>query len=323
LGACTVANPNYHKRDAAADAQNDVSYHYVVNKLWVPTSTAQSNQYGLDLNGDGKVDNSFGGAITSLAAAGLDVQASLDKAVLGGKLIMLASLDTPDLSTAAGARMRFFVGDQSLPAACSGPLDTVTCTNAKPSVCVGCGHQLADGSFSIALTSPQETPVAGTIMGGAFTGGPGNAAFILSIMGKGAPIRLDLIGARISATGISASTIGGSSQTDGIVIAGAVKQEDVIQKVLPAVQTQIAAVIKKNCKSLNSPPACGCAANSVGAKILGSIVNSTKDCSVTVDEVNAMATLLLPQDVVIDGIPAVSIGVRATAVKAKFAVPVQ
>lgn len=325
LGGCTVPNPN-RRRDAATDASDthgDVTYQYVFNRILVPISASQSTQFGLDLNGDGTVDNSLGSALEALAAVGLDVQASLDKAILAGKLITLASVQTPNFSTAAEARIRFYVGDQSLPAACNSDLDTVTCTASKPATCVGCGHHLVDGSFSIAASSPQNSTIAGRISDGAFTSGPGNVTFIISIMGKGIPIRFDLAGARIRASGMTESAIGGTSPSaanDGFVVAGAVTQEDVDRKVLPAVQSQLAAVIKKNCKSPSSPPSCGCTANSVGGNILGSIVNPNKDCMVTLDEIKSLASLLLRQDVIVDGNPAVSVGVRATAVKAKFAI---
>lgn len=323
LGGCTVPNPDYRKRDASADAQNSATYHYVFNKLWIPASPSQAEQYGLDLDGNGHVDNSLGSALTALSAFGLDVQASVDKAVLGGKFITLATLETPDFSTAADARFRFFFGDQALPAACSGPLDMVTCNSAKPAVCIGCGHHLTGGLFSISASTPQGNGITGKITNGTFTGGPGNITFTISIAAKGMPIPVDLVGARINATGMNETTIGRSSQIadiDGLVIGGAVKQVDVDQKVLPAVQSQISAAVKKYCRALHTPPGCGCTANSVGDNILGSILNPNKDCEVSIDEVRAIASQLFPPDIVIDGNRAVSIGVRATAMQAQFAV---
>jgi hypothetical protein len=295
-------------------------YKYVINKIAVPTSATQTAQFGLDIDGNGAVDNSLGGALVLIAGLGFDIQAAIDRGILGGKLIALADVQTPDFNSAEGAGIEFFLGDNPQPAACSGASDVVNCTDAKPSVCSGCGKHLSNGSFSIAAASPNDGAITGKIKGGTFTGGPGKMTLLISV-GDAAPIRFDLIGARVKATGMNESAIGSGSE--GLVLAGAVTQESLDATVLPGFQAQLNDSVDKGCKT-KVPPNCGCTldpAGKTGRQILDTLDLDPKNCTVSVAELQAKVPLLLKQDVTIDGKPAYSAGVKATAVKAMFAAP--
>lgn len=298
-------------------------YHYVMNKILVPTNATQSAEYSLDLNGNGTADNSIGTALGALSNFGFDIQAAVDKGVLGGKLIALVDVQTPDFSSSSGTGIRFFLGDNPQPAACSGPSDVVTCTSAKPAVCMGCGHHLASGSFSIAASSPDDPAIAGKVTGGTFTGGPGSMTLLISL-GDAAPIRFDLIQARVKASGMSEATIGtvsGSTASGGFVLAGALTQDNVDSVVFPGIEAQIASTVMKDC-GMPTAPGCGCTINSAGKGIIDAL-DKDDNCVVSIAEIKAIASAVLQPDLTIDGKPAYSAGLKATAVKATFTVPGQ
>jgi hypothetical protein len=299
-------------------------YHYVANKVLVPTNNNQSREYGLDLNGDGTADNQLGMVLGTLAGMGFDIQGTIDKAILAGDIILLADFQTKDFTNAGASGIQVFLGANPQPTACNTG-EMVSCTSATPAVCTGCGHHLdGSGMFSIDANSPQNAALAGSIMGGQFTGGPGDLTLEVALGGTN-PIVLDLIGARTKATGITDSAIGtvaGNTITDGIVFAGAVTKDDINNKVIPAVQTQLVPTITRDCTMLNNPPGCGCADGSTGKTILNLFDTTPKDCMVTVMEIqnNSLIMSLLAPDVQVDGKMALSLGVKAAAVKATYTV---
>jgi hypothetical protein len=113
----------------------------------------------------------------------------------------------------------------------------------------------------------------------------------------------------------------GSGTSGGMILAGAVTKEDIDMKVIPAIQAQLVPIITQDCPS-GTPPDCGCMADSTGKTILGLFDTTPKDCMVTVDEIknNSLIVSLLAPDVTIDGKMALSLGVKATAVKATYTV---
>lgn len=140
--SCTVPNPNFRKRDASVDAPVDAKpvphYHYVINKLLIPTTTAESSEYALDLNGDGTPDNAMGGAFVAMASTGIasGFQTAADKDLLAGRIIMLADVQTPDFSSVEVAGVQLYLGDNPQPAPCNAT-EAVACTNTNPAVCNG------------------------------------------------------------------------------------------------------------------------------------------------------------------------------------------
>src|SRR5512132_4527035 len=94
-------------------------YHYVANKVFVPTSNTQAREYGLDLNADGTVDNQLGMVLSTLAGMGFDIQATIDTAVAEGSIILLADFQTKDFTNTTAAGIQVFLGDNETPAACN------------------------------------------------------------------------------------------------------------------------------------------------------------------------------------------------------------
>lgn len=284
-------------------------YHYVANKVFVPTSGSEAQKYGLDLNNDGTVDNALGQVLSALGSMGFNLQETLDTAVNEGSIILLADFQTKDFNASSAAGIQVFLGENPMPAACNGTDDTT------------CGHHLdGNGMFSVAANSPQNAALAGKIVGGTFKGGPGKLSLQIALGGTDA-IQLDLIGARAQASGITDSAIGTAS-SGGIIFAGAVTKEDLDNKVIPAIQSQIAPLIERDCTDPTMPPACGCMDGSTGKQILGLFDTNPKDCAVSVDEIKGSTLImsLLSPDVTVDGKMALSLGIKATAVKATYTV---
>jgi hypothetical protein len=273
----------------------------VAKTVQVPTNNNQARDFGLDLNGDKTVDNQLGMVLGTLAGQGFAVQTTIDEAVNSGSIILLADFQSPNFDSTTAAGLQLKLGAMPMPAACTDPADPTTCGK----------HLTGTGSFTIAAGSPENAAVGGKIIGGVFTGGPGNISLQIAL-GGAEPITLDLIGARAKGTGISAT---GFSE---LILAGALSQEDLDTKVIPAVHAQLGPLIARDCTGTAPPDPCGCLANSTGKTIIGLFDTSPKDCMVTVEEIktNSLIMSLLAPDVTIDGIQALSLGIKVSTVGA-------
>jgi hypothetical protein len=307
-------------------------YHYVVNQVNVPTNNTQARAFGLDLNDDGTVDNQLGMVLGTLSSMGFKVQDGINQAVADGNLSLLVDFQTKDFNNTSAAGVQAFLGANPNPPACAGSADTV------------CQHQLSGtASFDIAANSPTNAALAGKIINGTFTGGPGNLVLQIALGGP-MSVELDLIGARAKASKITATGIGTTTMPNtataasdgGLILAGALTQDDLNTKVIPAIQGQLGPLIVRDCcGGPNSPggmtcnptgnPPCGCTDGSTGKTILGLFDTSPKDCMVTVDEIknNSLIMSLLAPDVTINGKMALSLGVQVTTVGATFTPPGQ
>ena len=288
---------------ASAVVATGPHHHFVVNKAFIPKNSTEAHMFGLDLNGDKAVDNQLGMVLGTLGSQGFDIQTSIDTAVNQGSIILLADMQTSDYMTSSGAGLKVLLGSNPVPAACTDASDKV------------CGHHLTGtGMFDAAATDAE---VTGKIVNGTFNGGPGDLNLKLSI--AGANVDLSLIGARAQVTGMSDAGI-----MSGIV-AGAVTQDDLNTKVLPAIQSSLAPLIARDCTKLDMPtanPACGCADGSTGKTVISLFDTTPKDCMVTTAEImnNGLIMSLLQPDVTINGVMALSIGIKVTAVAGKYTV---
>jgi hypothetical protein len=297
----------------------------VVNKVSVPTNNTQSRDDGLDLNGDKTVDNQLGMVLGTLAGMGFDIQATIDTAVLEGSINLLMDVQTADTTfmSSAATGLSVFIGSNPQPTPCETGM-TVTCTTAKPAVCTGCGLQLNPTGGMFTAATNQDIALAGKIVGGTFTGGPGDLSIQIAIGGTTA-IPLNLLGARAKATGMSAANLGtvsGNTVTGGVVLAGAITQDDINNNIIPAVVNQLTPTIARDCTMLSSPPGCGCMDGSTGKTIIGLFDTAPADCMVSVAEVkgNSLIMSLLAPDVTVDGKMALSLGIKVAAEKATFTV---
>jgi hypothetical protein len=192
--------------------------------------------------------------------------------------------------------------------------------------------------FSIDTSSPQNAALAGPVAGGTFNGGPGKISLQIALGGTQA-INLSLIGARAKGTGITATAVG------ALNIGGAVTQDDLNTKVLPAVATEIQGIVVRDCCGTGNAAhpdctgapandACYCTASSTGSEVL--MFDTNKDCMITTDELksNQIIQSFLAPDVSINtmtnqackvGDPApcadsLSLGIQVTGVGAQYTV---
>jgi hypothetical protein len=327
--------------DSGTIVPQGMHYHYVSNQVNVPTNNTQARAYGLDLNGDGTVDNQLGMVLGTLSSMGFDIQGNIDTSVAEGGISVLIDFQTKDFNSTAAAGIQAFLGTNPSPAACNGSADKYTCTGSGSSAtCTGCGHQLAGTAmFDLQAGGPTNASLAGKIVSGTFTGGPGDLALQIAIGGQN-PIELDLIGARAKASMISDTAMGATTGTHphqmsvgGVNLGGAITQDDLNNKIIPQIQMQLGPIIVRDCCGTGNTahptcdpagnPPCGCADGSTGKTILGLFDTTPKDCAVSVTEIqtNSLIMSLLAPDVTINGKMALSLGVNVTAVGATFSPP--
>ena len=280
-------------------------YQFVSSEAFVPTNNNQAREYGLDLNGDKTPDNQLGMVLGTLSTMGFDVQGTIDEAVSEGSIILLVDFQTSDFTNTTAAGLKVLLGAMPMPQPCTDP------QNPTPTTCGK--HLEGTGMFTIAAGSPDNAAVAGKIINGTFTGGPGKISLQIALGGTDA-IQLDLIGARAKASGIAEAGI------TSVILAGALTESDLNTKVIPAIHAQIAPLIAEDCNMLTAPPMCGCMSGSTGATVLNLFDAPPKDCMVTVDEIknNSLIQSLLAPDVEIDGTPALSLGIKVVTKKATF-----
>lgn len=293
---------------------NGTNHTYVVDSVKLPVKAGEGTKYGLDLDGDGKVDNALGqilAALSSAAGSGsFDLQPTIDKQVNSGSIILLANVKATALDMANGVALQVYLGTNPSPAPCTDPNDDTTCGK----------HLAGTGTFDVDASGPTDAVMVGKIIGSQFTGGPGKVTLKLSL--SGAPVQLDLIGARAKLGGVTDTAIG-SDASPG-VIGGAITQADLDSKVIPAVVQTFNDQIAANCPVPVDPSKadCGCTG---GTTTIISLFDKapTHDCNITIDELknNDLISTLLAPDVSIGGVEALSVGVGVTTVKGTFTVP--
>ncbi len=279
-------------------------YRYVVNSETVPSTTQEAKADGLDLNGDGAVDNQFGMVIASFAGMGTTTQSSVDTAISHGTTIMLGVLETTDFTTATSAGFMIYTGANPMPMPCANAQDTV------------CGHHLTGtGTFDISTSSVIDPPLVGNFVAGTLTTPVGDSTMPLPLEFGAAPFTVNMIGARVKVTGASATGL-------TAILAGGILMSDITNNVYPAVAAGFSAVAAPDCTMPNNPPSCGCTSGSTGATIIG-LFDANHDCTITATEIgsNSLIMALFAPDLTIDGMPAISVGVLVTAVTGSFTGP--
>ena len=281
-------------------------HHYVLDSVLVPTSNTTARDLGQDLNGDQAIDNQLGMVLGTLSSMGLDVQQTTTQNIDRGASITLVDLFANDLTTEPAATFAAFVGSAPMPAACASASDTV------------CRHHLGgNATFTVTAGAPTNPPLTGALVAGSMTTAPGHLAMPLVMFAGASPVLVNLIGAKVVLGAPAATKLG------MLKIGGAITAAEVDTKVIPGMRDGFAAIVMRDCTALSSPPTCGCPASSSGKTILDLFEQAPKDCMVSVTEVktNSLIQALLAPDVMIDGMMALSIGVKATAVEAGFVAP--
>ena len=199
-------------------------------------------------------------------------------------------------------------GETAMPAPCASMTDMVCRL-----------HLAGTGMFGIKTGTQTDAKLAGRIMAGKFTGGPGTINLQLSLNAGSPPIDLPLTMAKADIN-VSANGFGTGSK-----LGGAILQTDIEGKVHPAIQSIVTDLIDRDCTGTRTPPTCGCMSGSTGSSVLGFLdTQAPRDCMVSLAEVTETLNSLLTTDVDTNGDgtnDAVSLGIGVLAVKGTFTVP--
>ena len=202
LASCSALNPTPAATQTPEPTQvppsTGMQYHFVTNKLLIPTTQAQAQAYALNLDGNTQnhTQNLFGGllALLTTVAPRVDLQSTVDQAVNAGQVVSLHVVKTNDLQNAPSVSWSIFQGQK---------------TQSPPKF---------DGSdqFMIDPAGPTSSPIVGSLTNGHFTGGPGTAQVTLYLLGT--PVVVNLIGVRLdsdlSAKGCTNGKLGGGVTVD-------------------------------------------------------------------------------------------------------------
>lgn len=284
---------------------------YVADTIIIPTMTGQSGMLALDIDKDGRPDNGLGNALSALANEGVDLQPTVTDGVNTGSSIILADLQATALDNASGVGLRFYLGGNPNPPACSDVTMPDTCGM----------HLMGGASFDFIVGSPDDALIGGRLIDGTFKAqAPGTVTLNLSFVEGKPPTTLKLIGTRTEFTVKADGTMSGE-------LVGAISPA----LLSPVASQLIIDLITKDC--IGTFPDC-CTADSPGKFFLDLIDSNDEDCMVTSEQVasNSIIRSLLSPDVDmfngttfdpgVDGVDdSISLGLGFSAVGATFARP--
>lgn len=290
LSACPTANPDAAQDEAkricsvssppvptcTADKVTGTSKKYATSKLLLPRSTG-SMTYSADIDGDGAAENQWKFVVDLVSIAGLDLQASLNSAVMDGDVTILADLRTPDVTDAGCAGLTLALAQ---PPAMGDPLPRY------------------DGSDTFRIGATRGVTLYGGISSGRLSTTPSRALtaadaqkleFTLSL-GGGEVLPLTVHGVHLE--GKLGTDRGQPAIVDG-QLHGALSKKDIDGKIIPAVASLVT-------KQINAKPM-----DSSTQTIINVFENMANDvsrnkCSVAMNrccKTNPATCIILPEEV--------------------------
>ena len=221
LASCGMLKPTSTQPALTLTAQvlpaTGVQYHFVTNKLLIPTTQEQTQAFALNVDEDDQqhLDNKFGELFTLLtsAAPSIELQSALDQAVTSGQLVSLYVMKADDPQNDTSVSWSIFMGQK---------------TQSAPNF---------DGSddFTLDSAAPVNLPIIGSLTNGRFVGGPGTARVQIFLLGQS--VDVDLIGVHLEAD------VSAQGCTDG-KLGGGVTVEEFRSKLLPAIADGLTQIIK-------------------------------------------------------------------------------
>jgi len=229
LAACAALKPKptqpAQTPTAVVQPATGVQYYFVTNKLLIPTTQAQTQEFALNVDGDSQqsLDNKFGDLLTLLTSASpsLELQSTLDQAVNSGQVVSLHLVKADDSLNDPSVSWSIFLGQK---------------TQSAPSF---------NGSDKFALDSatPANSPIVGLLASGHFTGGPGSTRVKMFLLGQ--PVEVDLVGVRLEADLSSKGCANGK-------LGGGVTDEEFRGKLLPGIADGLSQIIKVDKAAANT-----------------------------------------------------------------------
>ena len=197
---------------------------YVVSRLQVPPT---EKDFAIDLNGDGRIDNQLGSIISVLASEGLNAQSSMDSAVNNGDVLILVDQlsDDPNFSNDAASEIGVSVGMKTTPDFSGKGVFTVNSDDPRAPFY----GKIVDDKFNSNAPSTSKHPTQVTL----------NLPFIPNA----APVALVLNGAHAqfsrNSDGTIAQTCGATGNLACGSLQGAIKMEDVQNRIIPSIATYL------------------------------------------------------------------------------------
>lgn len=230
LAACSAIKPSALPTQPAPTAAavmpaTGMQYHFVTNKLLIPTTQAQTQAFALNIDGNSqqRLENKVGDLLTLLTSSvpNLQLQSTLDQAINTGQLVTLHMVKANDLLNDTNVSWSIFVGQK---------------TQTAPKF---------DGSdkFTLNPAIPTNSPIVGSLANGHFSGGPGTARIEMFLLGQ--PVEVDVIGVRLEAD------LSAKGCTNG-KLGGGVTVDEFRSKLLPAIAAGLNQVIKTD-KAVATP----------------------------------------------------------------------
>jgi len=218
--ACSTVKPTTTPTQTAVVMPvTGIEYHFVTNKLLIPTTQEQAQAFALNVDGDlqEKADNMFGGLFTLLTSAvpGIEMQSTLDQAVTSGQLVSLHEVKADDPLNDPSVSWSIFQGQK---------------TSSPPTF---------DGSdeFTLDPAATTNLPIVGSLTNGHFTGGPGTAHIQIFFMGQ--LVDVNLVGVHLQADVTAQGCVNGK-------LGGGVTDEEFRGKLLPAIAGGLNLLITTN-----------------------------------------------------------------------------
>lgn len=297
--------------DGAPKLPQGPHHPYVIDSITLPTTNAEAQQIGLDVDGDGEVDNQLGGIVALLSANGADINATVAEQIDRGDLTHLADLQATALDSAENSALYVWKGDNPSPAPCLDVNDTV-CRQ----------HLMGTGGFDVTSADPADAMIFGAITASHYSGDRGVIILEVPLFISDSALTLQMIDARAEVE------VAESGLTEG-KLAGAVTDRYIQETVIPQLQVVLGVVINEDCTG--TAPNC-CIVDSNGDVAVG-LFDTDDSCTVSLEELQdsvLLDSLLAPtldlqdeeglsgRDGVVDS---VALGVVFTAVPASYTIP--
>jgi hypothetical protein len=308
----TESVPDAAVRADAAPRNPEGTHHpFVIDSITVPTSSAEAQQMGLDVDHDDEVDNALGSIVALLSANGADLNATISEQIAVGTLIHLTDLQTNGFDDADAVALYVWKGGNPSPEPCLDQFDDI-CRQ----------HLSGTGSFDGLTDAPQNAMIFGEVTAAHYGGGGGSIELEVPLFISDTALHLKLVAARaevdVAETGL----------TEGH-LAGAVTSSFLESNVIPELHVILNIVVERDCTG--TYPDC-CIPDTDGDVAVG-LFDSDHSCTLTLAELQDSAildSLLTPDVDVLDGegfegqdgvLDSVSLGVLFSAVPAIYETP--
>jgi hypothetical protein len=186
-------------------------YDYIAKKMFIPNSSTSAKSTGVDLDGDGTIDNKIGGLIGALASQ-TDVNKAVNDTIAEGSLILLARLRVDAFPTDTVMFAQVFQG--AIPTGGATPLFQ--------------GNDVVD----IDEDSPTDLYLCGSMRNGTLIAGPSDLSVTFPLPGVATPLTVTLEQAQM------VTSDDGEIDEDGftgLIIGGGLSKHQVDTSIVPAV----------------------------------------------------------------------------------------